>query len=194
METTPRETLRRRGISMVESLIAVAVTAVAGGALLSSLGAAVQASTHASDALIARGLADQLMDEVRAARFPQDGDVRSLDSTRESFDDLDDYHGWSARPPVDRSGIALGQEGLMSGNVRQSRMTVLQADPSALANFTREVIVEPVESDGSGGWMAADASADSRRITVRVRYTDARLNSSTLAEVIQIISHVPSSP
>lgn len=194
MKRTPRGSSRRPGFSMVESLVAVAITAIAGGALLTSLGAAIQASSHATDAAMARGLAAQLMDEVVSARFPADFDVRAIDGTREYFDDLDDYHGWTSRPPAEKSGIPLGQDGPIVGGVRTLRTDVLRPDAVALSNFTREVVVERVEPNGTGGWSATAAATTSRRITVRVRYTDARSNSTVLSELMQIVSDVPVSP
>ena len=138
---------------MVESLIAIAVTAIAGGALLTSLGAAIQSSSSAAEMTVARGLADQMMDEILSARFPTSSDVRAIDGTRAYFDDLDDYDKWSSRPPTERSGIVLGQDGLLSGGTRLMRMDALRTDSIALVNFTREVLVEPSSKpDGFGGW------------------------------------------
>ena len=78
------------GISMVEALVAV------------------RSSTDTAHLVVARGLAEQAMDKIAAVRFP-DGDIQQPSpTTRENFDDIDDYNGWSSSPVQSRNGRALG--------------------------------------------------------------------------------------
>ncbi len=64
--------IRRRGFTMIESLMAVAITTIAGAALLASVGSAVQSTSETTRNLVAQGLAEQLLDEIAASRFPTD--------------------------------------------------------------------------------------------------------------------------
>jgi hypothetical protein len=185
---------RRGGFSMVEALIAVSITTIAGGALLSALGAAVLSSTEAAHATVARGLAAQLMDEIAAAGFPMGGVQGSTVSngSREGFDDIDDYHQWSERPPATRAGVPLGTDAAAAG----MRLKELQADGQFLSQWTREVQVERVQpaSNSASGWQPTSQQSNFRRVTVRVKLTDAQNNTQTLVENVRIFSHVPSAP
>lgn len=184
----------RRGLSMVESLLAVTITAVAGGALLSSIGASVQSSSDTAHAAVARGLAAQLMDEMAAMRFPESTNSVPGGTGRENFDDLDDYAGYSMSPPVDRAGEPLGTDGgpMVLGSPGP-RAAELQGDADFLAPFGQEVTVERVTPSG-GSWTVGPAHTNYRRVTVRITYTDARAVVTTLAETSRIFTYVPFAP
>ncbi len=209
-----RQSFFRRGFSMVEALVAVSVTTIAGAALLTSIGAAVRSSTDATHAAVARGLAEQLMDEIAASRFP-DSTTTTLSSaitrtplsatylwgsrmTREAFDDIDDYDGWTRRPPVDRQGHRIGTEGaLIQGGRRKwhyPRLFHMRPDGRFLQSFTREVQVERIRPDTGSDWTVVSRATDYRRVTVRVKYTDAESHTTTLAEISRIFSYVPAAP
>ncbi|GAB4140129.1 MAG: hypothetical protein Tsb009_09330 [Planctomycetaceae bacterium] len=194
MQARQRQSGTRHGITMVESLIAISVTAIAGGALLTSLSASIQASSHSADVLVARGLAEQLMDEISATRFPNETDLRTASIYRIDFNDLDDYHNWTSTPPVDRYGMKLGTEGVVRDEERLPRNDSLSVHASELSTFTRTATVEPVTPDGTGGWQVTSSATPTRRITVRVFTTDSRSQARLLAELTRIINHVPTSP
>lgn len=184
----------RAGFSMVEAMIAVTITTVAGGALLASLGGAVRSSTEAMQSAVARGLAEQLMEEIAASRFPSDTNPTPVGAARTGFDDIDDFAGWSARPPVDRLGSTLGQDGRDSSGLPATRPEGLQPDADFVSCFTREVLVERVEPDTGSGWNVVSQHTNFRRVMVRVSYTDARSQTRTLAELTRIFSYVPVAP
>lgn len=189
-----RQSPPRAGFSMFESIVAVSVAAVAGAALLSSLSAAVRSSSDAALTAQAYGLAEQLMDEIASVRFPSESNTPPLGVTRENFDDIDDYAGWSASPPQSRLGAVIGTEGATVGSVVYNRETALQPSGSALANFTHEVVVERIEPDGGTGWTVVPEHTNYRRVTVRVNYVDGQMNSSTLASITRIYSYAPIAP
>lgn len=184
---------RRRGFSMVEALMAVTVTTIAGTALLTSIGAAVRTSTGAAHTAVARGLAEQMMDEIAARRFPESSNPPPAGKSRENFDDIDDYDGWSARPPQGRSGRVLGTEGGDDGS-NSLRPAEMQADLELLGRFTRRVEVERVQPDGGSGWNVVAGHTNFRRVTVRVEHTDAESKTATLAEISRIFAYVPVAP
>lgn len=184
---------RRRGISLVEALVSITITTLAGAAVLTSLGAAVRSSSDAIRTTVAQGLAEQLMDEIAAVRFPDGDSSLSTGSLRSEFEDIDEYNGWSSRPPVDRKGRTLGTEGSVAG-LDAPRPEALRPDPDFLNRFTREVEVQRVRPDGNNGWLVVTQHTDFRRVLVRVRYTDAQSNTVLLAELSRIFSYVPIAP
>lgn len=185
----------RRGISMVESLTSVTITAIAGAALLTSIGGAVRSSTDTAHAAVARGLAAQLMTEIASVRFPTEANTSSLGNTRDSFDDIDDYDDWTSSPPVDRQGRPLGTEGaVVFGQANLPRLHQMRPSRGFLEHFARSVQVERVVPDADSGWNVVSRPTDFRRVTVRVTYTDDRTPTRTLAEMTRIFSHVPVTP
>ncbi|MBW3540247.1 MAG: hypothetical protein KY476_08250 [Planctomycetes bacterium] len=173
-------TARRRAFSMVESLLAVAVAAIAGAALLNSLAAGVRTASDAAASLVARGLAQQMMEEIAGVRFPDAQSSRRTGSHRASFESIDDYGGWSAQPPVDRQGIPLG---LLS-----------RASRELLGRLRRSVVVERVEPSGTNGWSVVTRHTDYRRVTVTVTLAMDRAGERTLAFLTRIFSYVPPAP
>lgn len=192
--TLPVRCLRRpnrRGISMMESVVAMTILTTAGAAVLTSIGSTIAVSDHSARELVARGLAEQLMDEIEAARFPQATNEKPVGTARSGFDDIDDYHKWSSRPPVTKEGFALGTDGQPNGS-RSYRLFHMQPDPLILDGYTREVLVEPVEptENNSNPWTVVTTSSDYRRVTVTVSRTSG-LGTTELAVTTRIFSHVP---
>ena len=185
---------RRSGFSMVEALIAVTITTIGGAALLTSIGAAVHTSTDAAHRAVARGLAEQMIDEIAAQRFPASTNPMLAVTSRISFDDIDDYDGWSARPPQVREGLAVGNEGGIVFGVTQPRLEAMRADADLIGLFTRRVDVERIRPDGGSGWTVVSQHTNFRRVTVRVDYTDAQSNTATLAEISRVFTYVPFAP
>jgi Tfp pilus assembly protein PilV len=184
----------RSGFSLVEALVAVAITAIAGAALFASIGAAVRSSTAAAQVALAEGLAEQLMDEIAARRFPPETNSVPSGSTRATFDDVDDYDLWSATPPEDRTGRLLGTEGFMSGQTEVARMAQMRPDMDLMGSVTRSVTVERLELDGGTGWNVVTDHTNHRRVTVRIEFTNGNGTKVPLAEITRVFSYVPVSP
>ena len=184
----------RHGITMVESLLAIAITSIAGSALLSAVFGAVASSSDATYRNIARGLARQLMEEVVAAPFPASPPTPKSGSTRSSFDDVDDYHGWRGSPPTAKDGTQIGNEGYTYLTYNIPRLTPMQPDARLMDNFARRVTVERITPSSSGGWQTTTSPSDYRRITVTVEFTNSRNHTQILARIARIYSHVPASP
>jgi len=186
------------GFSMVESLLAVSITTIAGAALLTSIGAAVRASSDATHRAVARGLAAQMMDEIAAVRFPplvaNGQTMLNGSTTRDQFADIDDYDGWSASPPVDRSGRPLGYEATDSSGTQIPRPAAMRPDERFLRQFTRKVVVERVVAGSVSGWQVTTGETGYRRVTVRVAFSNGSASSSVLSEVTRIFSYVPVAP
>jgi len=109
----------RGGFSLVEATIAIALVSFVLVAALSALGATTRARQIQSRAGVGHALARALMTEIIATEYAEPVDTPTFGreagenaATRAMWDDVDDYHLWSASPPVDRSGTpVLGAEG-----------------------------------------------------------------------------------
>ena len=194
--TTVANTTRRRGITLVESLIAVSLTALAGGALLTTIGSTVQISTDSTYTVIAQGIADQLMDEVATVKFPRTTGATTLVSGlgRSAFDDLDDYNGWNASPPQTRDGMTLGTERMMFGSNSTQRPANFQADPRFVSRFRQQVTVEKIAEVAGNLWVVVTSATSLRRVTVTISYTDARNQTKVLAVQTRVFSDVAVAP
>lgn len=103
-----------RAFTLVEAVISIVIVAVMLVAVLNTVGAS--AVTQHKAALLSRGrlLAESLMSEIlcRSYQDPEGAPAFGREagesaSTRTAFDDVDDYHGWSADPPTARDGTPL---------------------------------------------------------------------------------------
>lgn len=175
---------------MVESLMAMAVAAISGTALLTSIGTAIQSSTETLNTSLAQGLAEQLMDEVSATRFPAATNVPlSAKSARSVFDDMDDFNAYSRSPPEDRNGYAIGTEG--PGSLPPAmRALWMQPDASFFNGFSQQVLVERLLPNGTG-WTVVSQHTDYRRVTVTISATDPRGQTRDLAQVVRVFAYSP---
>jgi hypothetical protein len=179
---------------MVEALTAIAITAVAGGAVLVSLAGNVNTSTQLVQAALAQGLAEQLMDEIAASRFPASSNSAPGGTGRTNFNDIDDYHNWSARPPQDRVGRQIGLEGYTSSGGASTRLPEMRPNTELLSGMRRTVTVERVQPDAGSGWTVVSQHTNYRRVTVRVTYTNSQSQTVPLASITRIFSYVPIAP
>jgi prepilin-type N-terminal cleavage/methylation domain-containing protein len=130
----------RRGFSLIEALIALSITALAGSVLLLSVDSSLQSTSDAVERTIADGVAQRLLDEILTRRFV-DLDETSGSSGNgalglswlkdvlgattseilgdgfELFDDVDDFAGHIAKPLKGSYGEVLGT-GDDTGNPR----------------------------------------------------------------------------
>jgi MSHA pilin protein MshD len=105
----------RGAFSLVEVVVSVLIVGGLAVAVLNTMGAT--AAVRRMDADRARGisLAQDLIEEISAAAYedPLDADgafgtgVDEVTGDRSEFDDVDDYDGWAASPPVHRDGTPI---------------------------------------------------------------------------------------
>ena len=138
---------RRRGFTLPEALAAVVIVTVAGSATLLAVSQSIQASLAGTDTARVNLLVQDLMDEITTCWWadttspthwgPEAGETNSK-KTRASFNDLDDYDGWSG-PPQTKTGQTYD-------SLQQSLFpTVASHD---YANYTCSVKVEYVSAAG----------------------------------------------
>ncbi|MCC6494334.1 MAG: hypothetical protein IT424_15085 [Pirellulales bacterium] len=104
----------RGGLSLVEVVVSTTLVSLVLLGAMDLLGAVTRDRTSTGDTVRGHLLAQQLMTEILASAYV-DGDSSPLfgpelgeaSGNRTNFDDVDDYHGWTASPPQERSGAAL---------------------------------------------------------------------------------------
>ncbi len=124
----------RAGFSLIEALIALSITSMAGAVLLLSVQSSLETTVEAVQRTIADGVAQHTMDEIITKRFvgPAENPLTSvlgpltnelLNDATALFDDADDYAGYVARPLKGTYGEILGT-GDDSGNLRLQNFRV----------------------------------------------------------------------
>lgn len=144
-----------RAFTIVEAVISTVIVAVMFVAALHTVGASKL--TQHKVATISRGrlLAEAMMSEILQQKYEEPDETAAFGretgesaTSREAYDDVDDYNGWSAGPPVAKDGSAL----VNSTGWRRS-VTVERIDP-----------VNPAE--------VKTTETGAKRITVTVAYRD----------------------
>jgi len=153
----------RRGFSLVEagvSVVIVGAMLVAGLAALAVSGLGVRTTAEG-----ARGrlLAQDLISEILRQAYDEPDETPAFgpelpelsDGSRAAFDDVDDYHGWSASPPQYKDGTEM----------------------SDLPGWRRSVVVEYVNAADPNQPTGNETGV--KRITVVVTYNNAVVASLT---------------
>ncbi len=192
-----RLTLSRRGFTFVEAMLAVAITGIAGGALLMGISTALLGTQSSLEQTVALGLAQQLMDELAGQGFarnpasPYDYPLaptaaESAGPGRTQFTNLADYNGLAEAPPLDPNGIPLGADDGQGG----TRNPSLQS--THLSNWQRTALVYYVDPNNLANALPAGQTSDYRAVEVHVWIQD---RSGTLRHVYmlrRVFSNVPS--
>jgi type II secretory pathway pseudopilin PulG len=183
-------------------MIALAVMSLAGAALLNAVAGAVQSSNDSVYRSVGQGLAEQLIDEIAAAKFPTgSASMPNPIPLRSWFTTIDDYDKFSECPPRTKAGEVLGNDdgataataytNLMLGK-SGSRTSELAAAPNFTGRFTRSVLIERLQPS-TNGWTVVSQHTPHRRVTVSVAYT-ANKSTRTVAQVARVFSSVSPAP
>jgi type II secretory pathway pseudopilin PulG len=185
----------RAGFTMVEALVAITITALAGSVLFMGISASLQTTNAGMYGLIAQGMAQQLMDEIIGNRYCELGvspyqyplGVGPGETTRQLYDDIDDYNGLRVQPPKDFYSVALGTE-----NGEGSQRNPLFFAPSGFfANWKQEVDVYYVSPTDMQTKLTAGQTSDYRVVEVRIIYNDPSRGARTLACLKRVVTYVP---
>lgn len=148
--------VRRRAMTLVESVVSIAIVGLMFAAVLNTVGAAAVTRQHATEQARAVLLADDLLAEILRQGYAEPGDADSFgrelpesNGVRSAYDDVDDYDGWSSSPPEEKDGTAI----------------------PGLTGWTRSVDVDFVNSGDLASITASDTGV--KRITVIVTGPDA---------------------
>lgn len=171
---------RTAGITLIETLLATTMAALASAALLVAVESTLSTATDSTDRTIADGLAQQLLDEILQKRYIEPGGsatstslgIDGAESTRASYDDCDDYHGYWTAPIQGLYGEALGT-GDDAGGLRlesfrlpttyftrwRQKVSVYYVDPTTLqklssgTSYYRCIEVTVEQQDRSGEYL-----------------------------------------
>lgn len=105
---------RVRSLTLVESVVSVAIVGLMLVAALNAVGASKATQRRMADRTRGMFLAQDLMAEILQKAYEEPGGAISLGpdagettGDRTEFDDVDDYHGWSSEPPMSADGTKL---------------------------------------------------------------------------------------
>jgi MSHA pilin protein MshD len=134
-----------QGFTLIGLITLIIVSAIAVPPLLLGVTQWLEKGYEATQMEKAVQLGSDLMDEILSKSFADpDG---TEESARQSFDDVDDYDGWTSSPPRDCTGSTL----------------------TVYGPFTRSATVVNVQGTALGAELASQAgSTDYKRITVRI--------------------------
>ena len=189
---------RRRAFSLVEVLVSLTIIGLAGAALLLATESTTQAGNDAVSATIARGIADQVLDDLLGRRYVAAGEAETVlplgtelgeASTPPKtilFDDTDDFDRLELSPPVDPWGIGIGQ-GNGAGGLRPEDFRV---SSSHFANWKVSVVIRYVNESNPAVDLTGSATSGMRSATVTVTRT---INGVTdeLARIRRVFAYVP---
>ncbi|HUT09055.1 MAG TPA: prepilin-type N-terminal cleavage/methylation domain-containing protein [Thermoguttaceae bacterium] len=186
------------GFTLIEALVAVSITALAGSILLLGTTTTLQTTDEGLYQSIANGMAQQLMDEVAGNRYHAIGvDGRQIDlgpssyeqqgSGRERYDDIDDFDEWRTGPPEDPWGITLG----IDDGEGDKRHPALHASTRIFDHWRQEVDVYYVDETDLTKRLPFPQTSDYRVIEVRILHDDPERGSRELAKLRRVVAYVP---
>lgn len=188
----------RRGFSLVEALAALVILGMTASALLLATQTSASANRDALQRTVAAGLAQQYLDEILGLPYhepgatpqdwplgPEPGEV-VVPARRALFDDIDDFHAYSAMPPRDPWGLPLGHGDGAAG----SRYASLRASQTFLADWRVDIAVRYANPDDPSVDLAPGATSLLRSIEVTISRIDAE-TTIVLAKVRRVIGYVP---
>lgn len=153
---TRRVPWRKKGLTLIEALLAAVVLSMAITAVTMPFTAGAQASAEDARATLAVNLAQDLMEEILAQPFRDPDGSNDGETSRTAWDDIIDYNGYVEA----------------EGNIR-SMGTELVTDPAA-TGLSRAVTVTDMYVDGRSDELAAFLN-----VTVEVRCRDRPLETLT---------------
>ncbi|MGE0758768.1 MAG: prepilin-type N-terminal cleavage/methylation domain-containing protein [Pirellulaceae bacterium] len=188
----------KRGFSLVEVLVSLTLLGLAGSTLLLATASTVQAGGDALAQTIARGIAEQLIDDVLGQPYIESGgNALAYPLGRESgettvplktilFDDSDDYHQYTSTPPRDPWGCELGT-GDGEGGLRPEAFRVADG---YFVNWNVEVTVQYADESNPTIDLVAPATSGLRSVTVRIT-RDQDGGVQELVTLRQVFAYVP---
>jgi len=104
----------RAGLSLIEVVISTMLVGLVLVGAMQCLGAVIHGRMRTSESGRAQQLAQQLMAEILATEYQEPDEPPGFgpeeserEDSRTFFDDVDDYHRWTASPPQNQNGTAL---------------------------------------------------------------------------------------
>jgi prepilin-type N-terminal cleavage/methylation domain-containing protein len=190
-------TSHRNGFSLIEAMVALSITAIAGSVLLLATESVLQTTNDAVAQTVAQGMAAQLIDEVLGARFAGGTDPyettlapsawEKAGAGRERYNDTDDYDGYTAAPPKDAWGMALGQ-GDTNGALRHPS---LRNSSTEFQDWKQKIEVYYVSATDHTVRLADNQPTDYRAVEVTIERTEPNGSVRPLAKMRRVFCYVP---
>ncbi len=188
---------KRSAFSLIEAMVALSITAMAGSVLLLATEGVLKTTNDAVDQTIAQGMASQLIDEVLGARYcaaenPYETSLAASayersGSGRERYNDTDDWNGYTAAPPKDLWGQTLGQ-GDNSGNLRHP---LLRSSTTEFQKWRQTVDVYYVSAADPTTRRNDNQPSDYRAVEVTIERTEPNGSRRPLAKMRRVFCYVP---
>ena len=187
----------RSAFTLVEAVSALAITAMAASVVLLAMETSLETTADSVDQTIAQGLADQILDEILGNRYAVNAasahqypmgpnSYEMAGNARERYNDIDDFHGFRARPAKDRFGIALGQ-GDGAGGLRHS---AFQIPSDRFSRWRIAINLEYVAADDLATDLPDGTTSDYRAIEVRIQHYAADGTVRELARSRRIVAYI----
>lgn len=185
---------QRRGFTLVEGLLATALTVLAGASLLLAMESSLQSTQQALEREIATGIAQQLLDEAAGLRYSAVGAgprqwpftrAAGEGPTRASMDDIDDWHGYAAQPLEDRFGVLLGHEDGAGG----LRHAALRLRGTYFDNWRADVDVYYVDDSNLSLRLAAGQTSYHRAVQVRISVIDPDARTRQIVKLRRVFAY-----
>ena len=187
----------RTAFTLLEAMLAISLTAVAGGAMMLGIASAATSTQDAVDLTIAQGMAQQLIDEIAGKRYSAPGAggyqlplspnaYEEAGVDRERYDDLDDYVAYSCSPPKDQWGVLLGADNGVGG----TRHSALQAT-SAFSSWSVQVQVYYARNTNLSQAASSGTTSNFRAIEVKVFKTDPLRGQKLITSLRRVVAYIP---
>lgn len=188
----------RAAFSLIEAMVALSITAMAGAVLLLATEGVLETTNDAVAQTIAQGMAAQLIDEVIGARYHEPGDSpysTSLTANsyerggtgRERYNDADDYNGYISTPPKDLYGRELGK-GAEDGRLRNVNF---RAPGQDFTKWTQRIEVYYVSATNPTLRRPASQPTDYRAVEVTIERKEPNGSVRPLAKLRRVFCYVP---
>jgi hypothetical protein len=154
---------RRAGLSLIEVTAAVLLVSIMLAASMRSVAVArlvdYKASNAARGKLLAQGLLAEILElpyqDPLVVTVTLGPDAANLETSRATYNDVDDYNGWTETPPKNRDGTNISSD---------------------LTGWARSVVVEWVNPANLTG-PASLSETHCKRVTVTVTYNGSKVTT-----------------
>ena len=175
MRLLRRSNQNRLGLTLIEVVVSTVLVGLIVVGSLRCLAASISTATNSSNRTLAMLLAEDLLEEILQQDFAEPDDTPAfgiegteLSSSRDSWDDVDDYNAWSSSPPTDVDGNAVAD-----------------------VEWTRTVTVENVQSADLSVVEPNATDTGVKRVRVSVNYNGVTMATLTGVQTRAWISMIP---
>jgi type II secretory pathway pseudopilin PulG len=194
--------MARRGtrcaFTLIEAVVAIGITVVAGSAVLLGIASSVTAADDELARTQAAGMAQQLMDEIAGQLFCEDpaqpyqypfarNAYESAGQGRERYNDIDDYEPIATQPPTGRWGVPLGSDDGV-GNLRDPNF---RAASDTFAAWQQSARIYYVSASNPSQILPAGSTSPYRMVEVNINLIHPTQGTRTLATLRRVFTHVP---